>query len=132
MHPKWLLQRASFSSHEPNNPPLFIFIFVLSLKLKFETKLACDITVYIFLPIRMNLCYKTSDLTSYSLIRTFFRIHHCFTISRFSPLLTKTWPFISVVHNHFSMIIRIICAKFDGNWSAGFRKKSKCKRFTDG
>lgn len=45
-----------------------------------------------------------------------------------SPLLTKKWLFMSVVHNQFSIIIRIICAKFDRNWSGGFRKKSKCKK----
>lgn len=53
-------------------------------------------------------------------------MHYCFTVFRFSPLLIKKkWSVIPVVRNHFSIIIRIIFAKFDRNWSGDVRKKSK-------
>lgn len=52
-------------------------------------------------------------------------MHHCFTVSRFSSLFIKkkNRPVIPVVHNQFPIIIRIISAKFDRNWSGDFRKK---------
>lgn len=58
-------KKLRFRVMEKTNPNLltfvplpFIFIFVFTLQLTFETKLACDFTDYIFLTIRIDLCYK--------------------------------------------------------------------------